>query len=599
MQPPFTTPDCLNVRPRCLIKGRERGGSRPGLVKAFPEDIGGEGRLLADLGGVVETASGSTQYWTDHFTGTALEPHWTLSPSYAAKPSVAGGLAYALGSRSVFQLRGVYCNSQEVGVAANRKFWLYIWPYMGEFDGTYIIDFGMDTDDTYGTAGDATYNGVRAILTLDNTGGYSGSLKRYAGGAIQSTVAFTSGTFSAPHFGVFEVVVYSTTRTVVNWRGTTILDQTAAVDPYGYFGFALEAGTKRTQVEMFRYQYTVAPTDEKFVRRMAVASAGGELWREIDMGHLAQLTTDLTLADRNLMAVEHHGKLYIADYDNERVSGDDGTIAADGVTLDAASVADWTDHDIDADDDVVVITNGTGDVTDGTYQISSIDAGDLTLAASAGGAGTCSYRVDRGPKYYNPVDDTLNLWVADSGKGQVPAGCSLITRYQDRIFLGGGITAAHQWYACRQGDANDWDYSLASEDTGAAISGATCDAGELGAPMTAMAAAGDDYLIFASMHEIWVLRGNPAASGMIDNVSRKVGIISRNAWCLTADGEFVFLSRDGLYMLPAGAPERSEPIPISRDKLPQEMIDLDVSTLEISLEYDVRARGIHILTAPK
>ena len=40
-QPPFTTPDCLNVRPNGTIEGRARGGSRSGLVKAYPQQLGG------------------------------------------------------------------------------------------------------------------------------------------------------------------------------------------------------------------------------------------------------------------------------------------------------------------------------------------------------------------------------------------------------------------------------------------------------------------------------------------------------------------------------------------------------------------------------
>ena len=39
-QPPFTTPDCCNVRPRESLGERTRGGSRPGVVKAFSQHLG-------------------------------------------------------------------------------------------------------------------------------------------------------------------------------------------------------------------------------------------------------------------------------------------------------------------------------------------------------------------------------------------------------------------------------------------------------------------------------------------------------------------------------------------------------------------------------
>lgn len=39
-QPPFTTPDCINVRPRDTFDRRRRIASRPGLTKAYPTEIG-------------------------------------------------------------------------------------------------------------------------------------------------------------------------------------------------------------------------------------------------------------------------------------------------------------------------------------------------------------------------------------------------------------------------------------------------------------------------------------------------------------------------------------------------------------------------------
>lgn len=39
-QKPFTTPYCVNVRPFDPLEQRRRGGSRPDLVKAFPEQLG-------------------------------------------------------------------------------------------------------------------------------------------------------------------------------------------------------------------------------------------------------------------------------------------------------------------------------------------------------------------------------------------------------------------------------------------------------------------------------------------------------------------------------------------------------------------------------
>ncbi len=40
-QPVFTTPRMLNCRPREVIGKRARGGQRPGMVKAYNENLGG------------------------------------------------------------------------------------------------------------------------------------------------------------------------------------------------------------------------------------------------------------------------------------------------------------------------------------------------------------------------------------------------------------------------------------------------------------------------------------------------------------------------------------------------------------------------------
>lgn len=45
-QPPTTTPYCKNVRPFDVDEERGRGGQRPGFVKAFTTQIGGEHPVL-------------------------------------------------------------------------------------------------------------------------------------------------------------------------------------------------------------------------------------------------------------------------------------------------------------------------------------------------------------------------------------------------------------------------------------------------------------------------------------------------------------------------------------------------------------------------
>ena len=69
-QAPFTTPGpMVNTWPRDALNGQMRGGSRPGLLKAFPEQTKGPIHLLANVR-VVETTGETT--FTEDFNRSPL-----------------------------------------------------------------------------------------------------------------------------------------------------------------------------------------------------------------------------------------------------------------------------------------------------------------------------------------------------------------------------------------------------------------------------------------------------------------------------------------------------------------------------------------------
>ena len=61
-------------------------------------------------------------------------------------------------------------------------------------------------------------------------------------------------------------------------------------------------------------------------------------------------------------------------------------------------------------------------------------------------------------------------------------------------------------------------------------------------------------------------------------------------------GELIFLSTDGIYALPPGG--NSYPIPLSREVLPREFLNIDPQLLTASLEYDTNGLGVHIFLTP-
>lgn len=200
----------------------------------------------------------------------------------------------------------------------------------------------------------------------------------------------------------------------------------------------------------------------------------------------------------------------------------------------------------------------------------------------------------RVPKVYDPVANTISNLTASTGT--LPLGANCICTWRDRLVLAGGTTNPYGLFMSRQGDPTDWDYS--ETDTGAAVSLALADAGQMGDVITAISPHTDNCLIVGSPSQIWIIRGDPNFGGQIDILSQKVGVVDRGAWTTTPDGMFVFLSHDGVYALPASCAAARYPESISHERLPTELKGVDRTTHTVLMSYDVADRGIHIFVTP-
>lgn len=580
-QPPFSTPDTLNMRPFENLEGRGRGGSRPGLDQAFYDELG-SGSPVRMLSAVSYLDSTGLTYWTDSFQGTSLGAGWTTSLWLTDPPDILEWTGIA----STFDNTvGAVRDAIDLDNTADYQVELRVRPWEGKHHGTYSIFARMND-----AAPDASAGGIVASLTLlGEDGEYSGSI--VVDGATE--YFFSSGRLEYPGPGWFKVVISGDTVSCY-WRDVLLIEQVVAAATGDRVGFGMactvEGGMCRT--ETFRVQYYDSATvDAERRRRVVVASAGGLLYSEGMLGKLDLVDVNPTLAsDRSVMAAERTQKLYFADTSGPRFSGVDGVVAANGTDLTAASVADWTALSIDPYSDLCVLSKVDDDATGvvGTYTITAVGANKLVLADTGGAISTCTYRIERGPKIYDPSDKSLVMWTATTGTA--PTGCDLVARYRDRLMLAGG----HQWYMSRAGDPLDFDYGAASTDEGRAVAGSNTEAGDLAQDITALVPFADDYVVFGHTSEVWMLQGDPASGGRIDNVSRVYGITGANAWCVTPEGLLVALSRDGLWkMAPRGRPE-----PMSRDRLPRELIDIDTTLYIPSIAYDVRDNGIHVYLTP-
>jgi len=173
--------------------------------------------------------------------------------------------------------------------------------------------------------------------------------------------------------------------------------------------------------------------------------------------------------------------------------------------------------------------------------------------------------------------------------GSLPAKAYLGCLYRGRVVLAGNPNYPHQWYMSRQADI--WDYAYLASDAQSPVVGNNTDAGEVGDIITALISYKDDYLIFGCASTIWVLRGDPAAGGSLDEVDLTVGIYGGSSWCFDGDGNLYFWGTNGIYVMPAGFGAVKC---LTENTLPNITNDEDVnpSTHRITMGYDRKRRGV-------
>lgn len=581
-QPPFTTYSAQNVRPIDSIDRRERGGSRPGVNKYYYEQLG-SGNPVRMLGQVTYVRADAFQYWTDNFGGVSLGSAWTAASWLASAPSLIEDSFSSTTATGVEQ--GVTRSAFSPNIDTAQDYWLemYIVPFEGAHGGEYVHWFRMNDATPVGTTA-----GVEARLILTSTG-YSGTLKVYSGGVVAESYSFSTGSFTLSEPGWFRVKI-STNTVTCYWAGNTLISQLLVTAAAGKrIGFSIKAVTAAFSclIDTYRVQYKVSGYPRPY-HVLPVASANGGLYRESLMGQMSLLSTNLSInSDRLILCAERGQKLYIADWGDPIAYGTDGTGGTGVNKFDSATFTNWTTLGGNIYDYMLIVSNVTGNVIAGSYELSAIAAGELTTTTNcnSGAGGTSKFYLQRCPKIYDPVTDTLTRWIATTGT--VPTGCPLIALYRDRLFLGGAWDAPHQWYASRQADPLDWNY--ASQDAGGAIAGNNTNAGQIGEPLTAMIPFGDSFMIMGCQNSTWILRGDPCYGGELHAISREVGPIFRGARCKGPTGEVLILTRDGLYII-AG----ESCVSLSRERLPKELLNLDPKNTTITMAYDSTYRGVHI-----
>lgn len=199
-------------------------------------------------------------------------------------------------------------------------------------------------------------------------------------------------------------------------------------------------------------------------------------------------------------------------------------------------------------------------------------------------------------KTWKPVAN--NSAVTDPGI--MPDGGSNIgTLCFGRIFLN-SMKNPNIWFCSRVGDPLDWDSS--QTDVAAATTSQNAKAGEVGAPITAMVAYKDHYLIFGCTNEVWIMRSDPLQGGVNTNVSRSTGFFGPNSWAWDDKNNLYFLGTDGIYMLSAEAIINAQPpVNITKERVPKLVTSMGLNrrTDRVVMGYDKERYGIEISVTQK
>lgn len=645
-QPPYTAADMLNVVPIGSISGRARGGSRPGLVRAYPNaQFIASGRL--GMLNVVHPAFGTnTGEWADRFgtyaTSGQLGSPWALawSPEAGAElPDIRenpDGIRMATVVRSdaivgddQYRAAAVEAATSLPGYDSSKTYSIItkLRPFDWSLTYPYDVDISGGANPDLAFWGASIFCRIAATSTDWKTNGIEVRVEPYYTGVANGwqvrIQVFDSTTLKATRFtpvsstAAMTVQIDITTSTAQVWfNGVSIggsWNTTASGGHVmGFYLYHLQEPmasyipSTGISVEEFRTEFylpTASITLEDSPSIISTSINGLLEWIDT-AGQVRQAasTSSATLHyTKRLNAVELGGKLWIADNDTTIIQ-DTGATLNDGSTGSGTGVrlhkagTEFTGRGITVANHVVTLYSPSDGVPVGTYKIASVVAASgpthsyIELAdAPASNPTDVVYRVERSAKVFNPgsgANGTLSVWTQDfkgtRPKGAMPSGCRLIGRFRNRIILAG--RPANVFYMSREGDPLDWNAGDDPDDPGRAYGGTTGQAGRIGNPLTAIATHSDDFFILSTASELWLARADIIDGSPLLLRSDKVGILSDRAWCTLPNGGMIFLGPGGLYELPPGG--AGEPINISDSRLPRELNNIDLSLYSPMLAWD-------------
>lgn len=597
--PEGMSPDSLNVMGFDALGGRFRGGQRPGLTKFLTNALNSGLPIQSIIQGTQAVAPGSIAGATlsDPFTMTAgyfytKSPtdwdHYVGSAGAVAATWFAGGRIAA--DANSFTATGTTLTSQYPASASKviSAFYLpgryYALPNASDLSLTIKMEeppLGVASTTT------ATVNyycrvdpamtgacyGVRCVFTV-----YSSNHATQANKASMTATAFKSTAAGTSDVGAaFHTTSLSAALKTALLAGTIIKMQ--------QFGFATAGAAATVGIA----GTALAAGGGSVAAKFSDSSYNG--WSKVGFGvlenNVAHATDMVTIDNFSLTNVDY------------------GLGVATNKTI-LAAVAGGSVYTYDTSAGTYVgaiTTTGTSILSNTRQWIGAALNHGSPRDASAIAVAQMVYYVD-GLLYkrLNLTSNAVVAWAATVGTLPIDTAnntATMIATYRNRIVLSGLVADPQNWFMGAVGDPLDWDYAPATTSATMAVAGNNSNAGVVGDVVTCLAPYNDDVMVMGGDHTIWVMRGDPAARGQIDNVSYKTGIVGPRAFAWDDRGSIHFFGSGRHWIMSAGS---NAPQAQSAGRMDRVWGALDLSGgssgVGIQLVWDVLRRGLHIYATP-
>lgn len=194
---------------------------------------------------------------------------------------------------------------------------------------------------------------------------------------------------------------------------------------------------------------------------------------------------------------------------------------------------------------------------------------------------------------YDAQTDVLKTLVSSRG-GSFPRNCRILANWNDRLLLGRGDDDPYVIYGTRRGDITDIDEFPAVTDYLEAFSTPNSIAGKCPDIVNAMIPVADDLCLIGGDHSIFRLTGDPTGGGQFDLLSDTIGIAYGYPFARDPSGAVYFVSTQGHVYRTNG----EELLPVSRERIPRRIANLDFATYRMVMAYNHEAEEIEIVVVP-